>query len=191
MKNLENMEACILAGGKSSRMGQDKGRMMFREKPMILHVLHEVSKLSLPIKIIANDNSYQVLGYEVLKDIVKEKGPMGGILTAMHHSQAEHILILSCDMPFMNSEIMNHLISATDDEEITMAQEKERLHPLCAVYKTSLKKELERRIAGEKLKMQELIDAVSCKFVNMDKFLVRHKEAFVNLNTAEGLKKYI
>ncbi len=190
MNNLKNIEAYLLAGGRSNRMGQDKGMMLFHGKPMIQFVIDEVEKLSLQIKIVANDEAYNTLGYEVFKDVVAEKGPMGGILTAIHHSQAENVLILSCDTPFLSSEIINHLISEVEEEDITVAQTKNRLHPLCAVYNTSLKKEIEKRIAGGQLKMQELIDDVRSKRVSMDKFLVNRAEAFVNLNTPEELEKY-
>ncbi len=190
MNSSKSIEVYVLAGGKSSRMGQDKGMILFQNKPMIQHILDEVKNMKLPINIVANNNAYKTFGFPVLKDIVQEKGPLGGILTAMNHSQADEVLILSCDMPFMTSKIIHHLISKSDQEQICVAQSKEQLHPLCAIYKLTLKFEIEKRIAHGQLKMLDLILGVQSKIVNMDIFEKEHSDAFVNINKPKDLVNF-
>lgn len=190
MSNIKSIEIYVLAGGKSSRMGQDKGMILFQNKPMISHILEEVKKFELPLKIITNIDAYNVFGYEVLKDIIPEKGPMGGIYTAIQHSKSDAVLILSCDTPFLTFEVINHLLSVAGNEGITVAQTENQLHPLCAVYKVSLKNELKKRIATGQLKMQEFIASVQSKVVNMDCFIEQKSNVFANMNTPMDLAKF-
>lgn len=189
MSERNDIMAYVLAGGKSSRMGQDKGLMMFRGKPMIQFVLDELSKLHLEVKIIANSDAYNALGYEVIKDIVAEKGPMGGILTALNDCQTAYALVLSCDTPLLPAAIIKHLISAMNDD-ITVAQTSTQIHPLCAIYKTTLKQKIKQHIENTQLKMQELIGEVRSKAVNMDTFMEQYAEAFVNMNTPKDVELF-
>lgn len=184
----KNIEVFVLAGGKSSRMGQDKGLMLLHNKPMIKHLLDELGKLNLPVTIIANSNGYNALGYATIKDIVAEKGPMGGLLTALHYTKAEYVFLISCDMPFITCEIISKIISEVNDDEITVAYTQNKLNPLFAVYKSSLIKEVAKRIAEGNLKMHQLIQSVNHKPVDMDEYIVHQPDVFMNLNTMNDVE---
>lgn len=191
MSSLKQIEVFVLAGGKSSRMGQDKGLLLLHNKPMITYLLDELDKLNLPIKIITNSKEYNTLGFETIKDVVAEKGPMGGLLTAFHFTKAAHVFLISCDMPFLTCEIISKMISEVNDDEITVAQIENKLNPLFAVYKASLKCEVEKRIAEGNLKMHEFIQSVNHKLVEMDVYTVHQPYLFANLNTLNDIKKML
>ena len=140
MKRDLSIEAFVLAGGKSSRMGRDKGLMPLNKQPMVSRVLKVLQELALPVRIIANKPGYESLGFEVLKDEVQEKGPMGGLFTALQHSTADLILLVACDMPLISTEAVCMLMNAASTEHITVAAEGEKLNPLFALYPRGLKK---------------------------------------------------
>ena len=73
----------ILAGGKSSRMGFDKGLAILNGKPMIQYVIDVFEKLGLDIIIISNSPGYETFGYPIYNDLIPEKGPVGGIYTCL------------------------------------------------------------------------------------------------------------
>jgi molybdopterin-guanine dinucleotide biosynthesis protein A len=92
------LEACILAGGRSSRMGKDKSRLRLGGKSMLGHIRTAASEAGLPVRIIR-------------RDAVRRCGPLGGIVTALRSTQAEAVLFLSCDMPFITPELLQRLLS--------------------------------------------------------------------------------
>lgn len=151
------IEAFVLAGGKSSRMGRDKGLMPVNGKPMISYVLQALEETGLPVKIIANNPEYEKFGLPVCGDIVKEKGPMGGLWTAFNNTEAEVVLLLSCDMPFMNAEAINLIVEAVYEDVITAALVKYRVNPLFAAYPMHLNKLVKEAIAQDRLKMTDFI----------------------------------
>jgi molybdopterin-guanine dinucleotide biosynthesis protein A len=69
--------AIILAGGKSSRMGQDKGLSFYRGRRMVEFVVEACKKLTSDIFISTNNPEYRFLGYELIEDNFKEIGPIG------------------------------------------------------------------------------------------------------------------
>lgn len=157
MSSATKIEAFVLAGGKSSRMGRDKGLVELNGKPMVSYVLQALKESQLPVKIIANNSEYEKFGLSVCTDVVKEKGPMGGLLTAFSNTDADVVLLISCDMPFVNAEAINLLLKAVDEEQITAALVKDRINPLLAVYPLHLKRSVENAISSEELKMTDFI----------------------------------
>lgn len=157
MKLSVEIEAFVLAGGKSRRMGRDKGLVPVNGKPMISYVLETLKKIKLPVKIIANNAEYEKFELPVCRDVVEEKGPMGGLWTAFHYSEAEVVLLMGCDMPFINPEAINLLLKAADGENITAALVKHRINPLFATYPVHLKESVQNSIASEELKMTDFI----------------------------------
>ena len=157
MSSTPKIEAFVLAGGKSSRMGTDKGLVHLNGKPMVSYVLRALQETKLPVKIIANNPEYEKFELSVCIDVVKEKGPMGGLLTALSNTDADVVLLISCDMPFVNAEAINLLLKAVDEEQITAALVKDRINPMFAAYPAHLKKSVEDTIASEALKMTNFI----------------------------------
>jgi molybdopterin-guanine dinucleotide biosynthesis protein A len=94
---LPSCEACILAGGLSSRMGRDKSRLRLKGKTLLWHVRTAALAAGLPVRIIR-------------RDLVPGCGPLGGVHTGLRTSQAELVLFLSCDMPFVTAALLNELL---------------------------------------------------------------------------------
>ena len=92
------IEVCILAGGLSSRMGCDKSRIHLHGLTLAGHVRRLVRPLRLPVRTIR-------------KDLVPRCGPLGGVHTALATTQADAVLFLSCDMPFISTRLLKDLIS--------------------------------------------------------------------------------
>jgi len=185
----ENIEAFVLAGGKSSRMGEDKGLMLLGEKPMIAYVLDTVSKLNLPVKIIANSEKYKELGFEVVKDIVPGMGPMGGLYTAFHYNCRPYIFLLSCDSPFITLLAAERLLNKSEKKPVTTAEVMTKINPLFAVYHHSLQQKIGSCMANNQLKMKDMILSVNSKQVNMDDLLATEPFLFFNINNKTDFEK--
>lgn len=133
-----NITGVILAGGKNSRMGSDKGMLEVEGKKIVDRIIDVMKPLVHEIIIISNGENYNNLGYPVYKDLIKDCGPMGGIYTALNHSKTDKILVSSCDMPFISESILKPLVDEADNADIVLPRHSENnLEPLCAVYSKS------------------------------------------------------
>jgi len=179
-------EAFILSGGKSSRMGRDKGMVFLRGKSMISFIIEAVKEAGVPVNVIANDIEYRSFGFPVYADVVTEKGPMGGLLTALENSEAEVIFLVSCDMPLISTEAIKHLLKFANSKKIIAATVEGRVNPLFALYPKSLKPDVETRIASGKLKMTDFI--LENKHTLVPSIARDFPHVFRNVNNEEELK---
>jgi molybdopterin-guanine dinucleotide biosynthesis protein A len=183
LKNYPKIEAFVLAGGKSSRMGRDKGLVSLNEEPMILHVLRELEILKISTKIIANNPGYKRFKLPVYGDIIAKKGPMGGLLTAMEHAKAKMLLLIACDMPFITASAIEMLLDHADENQIIASQLEQKVNPLFSIYPLILKENIKKSIGSGELKMTEFIlknqhVLLPFDYENSDKI-------FDNINTEE------
>ena len=151
MLKLSDATAVLLAGGKSSRMGSDKGLVEFRKKPMASHILEVVATLFSDVFLISNNDSYKDSGYQVFPDSITDKGPAGGIVSAIEHANSEWIFVVACDMPFITMEAILKLYDAKNDSEICLPLTKDGIEPLCGFYHSSIHKKLVEFDYAEKL----------------------------------------
>lgn len=178
----------ILAGGKSSRMGQDKGLMTFNGIPMILNIINTLKKLKIPTIIISNQDGYDVFELPVYPDIIKDKGPMGGIHAALSKSSSSKNLIISCDTPLITPNILEKLIDNCDKTDVTLAQYGEQLHPLIAVYDKSLVSHFEKKLHNNQLKLRRSFTGLNIRKIDFKNDNIS-PEVFNNLNTKEEFNK--
>lgn len=177
----------ILAGGKSSRMEQDKGLVDLNGKPMIQYIIDVLKPVTSNIIIIANNDEYKSFGYPVYKDIIKEKGPVGGIYTALNQSKTEKNLILSCDTPFVTKELLLHLIEQSNDYDIIVPNYQGKTHPLIGIYSKSIQPVFKHSLDKNLLKLSLVIEQTNYKLLNLDAKQFK-ASIFKNINTLNDLK---
>jgi molybdopterin-guanine dinucleotide biosynthesis protein A len=132
---MESYGCYILAGGKSSRMGQNKAFVCVGETVMIERQLDLLSGIFPDIIIITNDpTEYSHLNYPLLGDEKRGLGPIGGILTALKHSKYDKNFIIACDMPFPEKKLIELLLRKSNDSDITIICDGSYFEPLFAVY---------------------------------------------------------
>jgi len=191
MNPCNHIEVFITAGGKSTRMGQEKGTMLLDGKPMIQHLTDMLRENGFPLTtIIANRRGYEHFGCKVAQDIVPDKGPMGALHTAFHYAEKSHVLLLSCDMPFLPAAAVGRLVHAMKNEQVTAAQIMTKINPLCAFYHCSLKQKVATCIQENKLKMQAMIVQTLYRTVTMDDLAEKFPWCFINFNEPKDLAQW-
>lgn len=183
MKTQYTIAAYVLAGGKSSRMGCDKGLMSYRGKSMVQHTLECLVEANLHAIIVANSSYYHSFGHIVVGDIVQQKGPIGGLLTALTHTSTEYVLLLSCDTPHVTAKLVNFVASQIDGNDAVVPVYNGVSYPMCAAYSTNLKSVVQERVASNKLRMRDLVADVSSKFVDVTGIVPADVNAFANFNS--------
>ena len=110
MLEKENITGIILAGGQSSRMCRDKGMLDLNVKAFIQYSIEALIPLVSKIIIISDNPDYDDFDAERIKDLIKNSGPLAGIYTGLNASKTEYNLILSCDIPLVQSKALKSLI---------------------------------------------------------------------------------
>jgi molybdenum cofactor guanylyltransferase len=182
---METLTAFILCGGKSSRMKSEKGLVLFQKKPFIEHIIQAILPVTENIQLITNTKEYDYLPYQKISDIILDKGPLGGIYTALTHSQTEFNLILSCDIPLISTELLTELISKHNQEaEITIFASESRLHPLIGIYSKTVLPAIKDAIDANELKMMDLITKIPHQIITIEE---SENFPLTNINSVDEL----
>lgn len=185
-----NIAIAIMAGGKSKRMGVDKAFVSFRDRPMIEHVIERLNGLADEMFIVTNEpDSYSHLGLSMVGDRYKDSGPLGGIHSALFHATSFHILVVACDMPWLDRGLLNHMISMRDSADVIVPRWGKFPEPLHALYSKSCLVPVERSLEAEVLKVVGFYGRVSVRFIDREE-IQRFDPAgrsFANVNTPGDL----
>ncbi|WP_278020951.1 molybdenum cofactor guanylyltransferase [Flavobacterium ginsengisoli] len=175
----------ILCGGKSTRMQSEKGLVLFQGKPFIEHIIQAILPITDRIKLITSSKEYDYLGYEKIPDLIADKGPLGGIFTALSHSETKFNLILSCDIPLISTELLQELISKhTKEAEITVFASESKTHPLIGIYSKNIVATIKEAIDSNELKMMDLLAKLPHQIINIEESENFH---LTNINSADEL----
>jgi len=179
----------ILAGGKSSRMGQEKGLVRLGGKRLIDIAVQQLSSVCKEILISSNGDSFSDLGIPVIPDIKPGIGPMGGVYSALLKSQTELNLVLSVDLPFVNEGLLNYLIDSSRDYQVAVPWSgQEHYEPLCACYHRSVLPLMEEFIQKGNYKLPDLFRQVRLNAIPVHAQLpFFHEALFMNINTKDDL----
>lgn len=117
------MLGVVLCGGQSSRMGSDKGLLMVDDKTWTQKAIDTLSNFQIPIVISVNKNQYQEYSSIFLTDTLipddpslQLRGPLCGLLSVYLAYPNEDLLILACDMPLINTELIKQLLRKYNTE---------------------------------------------------------------------------
>ena len=128
----------VLVGGDSSRMGSDKATFEVDGIAMANRVAGAAQEAGASqILIIGSTQAKsKSLTGDWKKDLFPGEGPLGGIITAMKHADHDSVVVLSCDMPFMTSAVIQSLVRGLEDAQATVGRT-DRLNWLCAAWSKS------------------------------------------------------
>lgn len=186
MTKNNNIPVYILCGGKSSRMQTEKGMVEYNGKPFIKWVIDAVKPLSDAIHLVTNNDDYNIFGYPLIQDIYKDKGPVGGIFSALKHSTSNRILVLSCDIPNISTDILERYLlnNHQDDADVLMLSDNQKIYPLIGIYSKSVLDGFENAINTDKLKLMLVIKDYQFKTIEV---IGQEKSKLANINTKEQL----
>jgi molybdopterin-guanine dinucleotide biosynthesis protein A len=142
-KSEPGLAGYILAGGGSTRFGQDKALVEVGGTPMLKRMIELVRSVTRQTKIVAAPGKYAAFGAENVEDRWPGEGPLGGIVTALEDAaqsaaRPEWNLILSCDMPFLTREWLIFLSerAAKSPAQVVLPHSASGPEPLCACWQT-------------------------------------------------------
>lgn len=202
------MTGVILAGGKSSRFDNiNKSFLKINDKYIIDTQFELFKKLFDEIIIVTNDPvAYLKYDALIVSDLIKNKGPLGGIYTALYYMKGDHSFIAACDMPFLNEKLIRYMIdnvkrdwiytvkhprSTSRSISTSLTEKHLDAEPLHSIYSKKCLKTAKNMVLDNKLKISYLFDELKAKAIDIDevKRLDPDLRSFKNINTEEDLKE--
>lgn len=178
-----NFKGIVLAGGKSSRFGEDKALAKWQGKTLLEIAVNLLGELCLDPAVIANPSrNYSFLPCAVVDDLIPEKGPLGGLYTACSIFPDTRLLILTCDMPFLTEKILRELMEEHQSfDEVTVFGSAQ---PFPGIYSAHLKSAVQDYLESGCLSMKLFLSNIR------DKRVLRAEldsQVFKNVNHREDL----
>jgi molybdopterin-guanine dinucleotide biosynthesis protein A len=181
----------LSAGGKSSRMGRDKGLLSFMGKPLYVYILDQLRGASDDIFLIANDEQgYWQSETPVFADKIADIGALGGIYSALSYAQNDVCLVLACDMPFISLPIIDQLRAAVSNFDVAIPQlGSGLLEPFRAIYRKTCLPIIAKAIKDGERKATAFLPKVKTTFLPAEILtqLDPNLESFLNINTPAEL----
>ena len=185
----------IQAGGKSSRMGQNKALMPFRGHPLIQTVLDRLAPIADEILITTNDpDGYRFLDLPLYRDIRPDRGALGGLYTALSSAKGDLVTVVACDMPFVSLplfETASKLI-AESGADVVIPKTEHGFEPLHALYRRdACIPPIKAALDANKWKVISWFDQVKVRILSVEEIAAFNPDGLIfwNLNTPEDFAK--
>jgi molybdopterin-guanine dinucleotide biosynthesis protein A len=173
-------------------MGRDKALLPLGARLVIEWVLERVVTLSDDVTLITNTpDKYGRLGYPMIEDVYPDTGALGGIYTGIHAALHEHCLVVACDMPFLNTELMRYLVDLAPGFDVVVPCIRQFPETLHAVYGKGCLEPIQRRLLADQLRIIGFFDDVKVRYVQRDD-VARFDptfRSFLNMNTLEDWER--
>ena len=181
--------AALLAGGKSTRMeGSNKALLKLNGLTYLERIGGELSFF--PERIYSGNSPElaEKICFKHMPDILSDKGPMGGIYTALCGCESQALFFVACDMPFFKKEMAEYLMPRyLQTYDCIMYKDfTGRIQPLCGIYGKSCIRKMEVLLEQGRLKMAELLSGLEVKIVQAPKDTFP-EDAFRNVNRKEDI----
>lgn len=186
-----HLTAAIIAGGKSVRFGSKKVFASLNDRSLIEHAVNLAQKISQKtIIIVADKPDFTNLNHQVFVDIIPERGPMGGLYTALTYAETSLIATLPCDLPLLPPELYLILLQHLKESIPAVAVSHSGLEPLVAIWPKTILPDVEHEIQQNQFKMHLFLKKMGAVEVSIPDLLPGYeKKWFVNVNTLADLKK--
>ena len=188
------MIGVILAGGKSSRFGEDKALYPLNGLPMYEHVAQSLENVQAIDEIVINTNDKLKTSFKNYKVIVddaayQEHGPLGGLYAAAKAYPKEALMVISCDTPYVDPAWLNILAERAEQTgQTVITTDNEREHPLIGVYQhETLADLLENQLKTKRLSLKAFFENLDVVYLNIESYNL-NSTTLVNINRKTDIK---
>jgi len=189
------MTSIILAGGKSSRLGQNKALQVIDGKSLIQWVVDRLAILSTEIIIVTAHGEAipcsSAVRIKSVADIYPGKGSLVGIYSGLIASSSSKAIVVGCDMPFLSIGLLEYMTQICPTFDVVVPRIKDKLEPLCAVYSKNCSGPIQRLLEQDELRIIKFFSMVKVKYVEEDEVNRFDPEqlSFFNINSQADLNR--
>lgn len=152
----------ILCGGRSTRMGADKGALPFGGETMLERITRILRGITTDVIIVGRRDQDAV----TVQDAVEDQGPLAGIAAGLAASRTELNLVVACDMPLIHPEVLQRLATMIGDHDVCVAEADGHASVLCGVYRSRVAHAAQTLFDAGERRVMRLVDQVQTKRVD-------------------------
>lgn len=181
MQPTYKIPAIIFAGGRSSRMGEDKSQLAFGGYASLSEYQYRrLDQLFDKVYLSAKSDKF-CFECRLIADNYTVHSPLAALISVFENLDVPEVFILSVDAPFVDKLVIDRLIEANSEEyDIIAAETPHGLEPLCGIYKRSVLPAARTMLQKEQHRLTSLLEKVKTKSVHFTT-----NEPFLNLNRPE------
>ena len=194
MATRSGVSGIVLAGGMSRRLGRMKAVEEVGGEPLVTRVIGRLSRVTdETVVVVASDDQASALplpkSAKVATDIYSDSGSLGGIFTGLTKAEGDWGVVVACDMPFLNLELIDIMLNDRDGFDAVVPLLDSRPEPTHAAYSKTCLPYIERRLQANDLKIARFFDEVAVRYIPQDVVEETDPEhlSFFNVNTQEDL----
>lgn len=177
----------VLAGGRARRLdGVDKALLDLGEGPLLSRTLALLEPRTTGVAVIGDPRRYADLGVPVFPDLRPGHGPLGGLESAFDLSDAAHVLLVACDLPFVSARLLEAVLGVAHGPDVVVPTLGGRDEPLCARYSARLGPAVRDAMAAGRLKMIDLFEGREVTRLDVTALGIAAEE-LLNINRPEDL----
>ena len=189
------MTIIVLAGGRSLRLGHDKRSVTICGESLVQRILSRLAPLSSKATVVLSQEEmkpfWSLPGVDVVSDLYPDKGVLGGIYTGLVLSTDSYNLVVGCDMPFLNVELLRYMTELCPGFDVVVPRVGRNVEPLHAIYSKNCIDPISELLKQGNLQISNLFHSAKVRYVEqdeIDKFDPEHL-SFFNINTKADLEK--
>ena len=185
-----DVSLALLAGGRSTRMGDDKAFAPFQGGTLLEWMRDRAAPLFPQVFVVAREPSrFHDVGLPVVTDALPEGGSAVGVYTAVLAAPTERVVCLACDMPFVTPRFLRELAGRSAGFDVFVPRHRDRLEPLCAVYSKRTLDAYRKFILSGGRRIFDIYPDLNTGYLDMDDGCHGDPEKlFVNINTPAELE---
>ncbi len=191
-----DVSGIVLAGGMSRRLGRTKAIETVGGERLIERVLQRLSLVAEEtLVVVANPEQAGTLllpeTARVVVDLYPGKGALGGIFSGLKHCRTGWGIVVACDMPFVNIDLIRHMLSLRECSDAVVPVLNNYSEPTHAIYSRRCLGAMERSVQDNNLKIISFFDDVRVRYLPQADVELYDPEhlSFFNVNTKEDLAR--
>ena len=191
------MTSIILAGGRNLRLGSSKALEIIGSKSLIERVVERVKLVSNQTLIVISQGQLALpvtVEAKVLVDLYPGKGPLGGIYTGLLASPSSHSVVVACDMPFLNIELLRYMIELSPGFDAVVPRLGEgRVEPLHAIYSKGCLDNMKTQLEHNHLQISHSLTMLRVRYIERAECQKFDPQllSFFNINSQSDLDQAI
>lgn len=180
----------ILAGGRSRRMGREKGLVDFHGKPLIQYGIDLLSQFTDRILISSGNSEYLDFGLELVPDEIIGQGPAAGLAASLGISLTPWNLVLACDLPFLEPELISNLFNKAENTMGVIPIHNGVYEPLAALYHKDLLPVFEASVYSGNLALHKILATCKVQYFDTTPLIQKYPHLFTNFNSLKEINLF-
>ena len=188
---MEKITVGLLTGGKSRRMGQDKGNLRRGEETFLSYLAETAAGFGPVLVSVDRAEKWKGLPWPLAEDERQEYGPVEGVCQLLRRAETPFLLALAVDLQGVNRDFLRAFLGELRPGDVCLAARSGgTVQPLCCIYSKALLPQLEAMRARGEHRLKALFSEAPVRFVDVEA-LGFEAEILANLNTPEDYADFL